>query len=408
MCILFVTRRNVHAKYYKKLNQHLTPYSKLYLMGKVSLNALLMLPQALPFSLDDIIDKQIARKQAKQPKIWTNKLVMNSYRFLQTCVERVRIANYLYLFGQQKPKKVVIWNGKKLPNQTVDLVAKHLKIPVYYFENGLLPNTTSLDPNGVNQAASLPKNPSFYYQFMPSEVALRLPQIEARKPHKKRQSGQAIDLPKRFIFVPFQVPHDTQIVQYSPWIESMEKLFHTLLNAHKTLEDEQLDIVFKEHPSWHKHYHHLYDIHPNVLFANDNDTSQLISQAEVVVTINSTVGLEALQLNKKVIILGQACYDIDGLCLHARNQAQLNAVLKSVDTWQPNQKLRESFFHYLKHYYCISGNWNTPNKAHFVAVEQRLLAQDSFSHHVSNQYNIANQSDSNTALNNQTKALQSA
>ena len=398
MSILFITRRNVHADYYHKLQHDLKLDTKVPIMGKLYFKSLTYLPQSFSFSLDDIIKKQVARKQAKQAPIWNNRSVVMIYKSLQTLIERIRLAKYLYLFSQEKPQMVVLWNGKKLPNQTVDLVAKYLKIPVYYFENGLLPNTTSLDPNGVNQAASLPKTPSFYDQFKPSITPEKLPDIIARKPHKKRQVGNEICLPKRYIFVPFQVPHDTQIVQCSPWITSMEHLLTEVLAAVSSLNDEQLYIVVKEHPSWHKHYRHLYQCHPKVLFANNNETKALINNAEAVVTINSTVGLEALQLRKKVITLGDACYNIVGLCLQAKNAQQLSVAVKSLGAWQQNQTLCDNFFYYLLKHYCIPGHWNKPNTEHFKAIEKRLLGNDDFSRHVLNKRGSGSKNSCNSTV----------
>lgn len=387
MTILFITRRNVHAKYYQKLQRHLSITTKIHIMGTLYIKSLAFLPRAFSFDLVDVIDKQVARKQAKQSPIWQKNIVIYGYKSLQTLIERVRLAKYLYLLSKEKPEKIVIWNGKKLPNQTVDIVAKHLNIPVYYFENGLLPNTTSLDPNGVNQAASLPKSPDFYNQFKTNKIAESLPDIIARKPHKKRLLGKEIALPKRYIFVPFQVPHDTQIVQYSPWVKSMEHFLSEVISALTTINDEQLVIVVKEHPSWHKHYHHLYQCHPSVVFANNNETKQLIANAEAVVTVNSTVGLEALQMDTKVITLGEACYNIEGLCLQAKNASQLSSALNLVGTWQQNRSLRDNFFHYLQQYYCILGHWGEPTTEHVNAVEQRLLGLDQFSQHLNKLHN---------------------
>jgi capsular polysaccharide export protein len=282
---------------------------------------------------------------------------------------------------QEKPDLLVIWNGKKLPNQTVVLAAKQLSIPIYYFENGLLPGTTMLDPQGVNQAASIPKDPTFYLSH-PRLNALdfKAPDIEQRAAHRKRSQRGQLTLPERFIFVPFQVPHDTQIACYSPWIPDMDTFYHTVVEAVKQLGDPALKVVFKEHSTWHKHYPHLYHHDPIAMFANDNVTRDIMLEAQAVITINSTVGLEALLLNKKVITLGLACFNVEGLVLHAKDKNDLHAHLTVLPNWQVDHSLRNAFFNYLQQIYCINGNSKDCDDAHCFAIEKRLTGQDEFAH----------------------------
>ncbi|WP_254911207.1 hypothetical protein [Pseudoalteromonas sp. A601] len=192
-------------------------------------------------------------------------------------------------------------------------------------------------------------------------------------------------MPKRYIFVPFQVPHDTQVVCYSPWLNSMEMLYSEVMNAVEKLNDPDLKVVFKEHPSWHKHYTHLYKKHPQAIFANGNATADLIENAQAVITINSTVGLEALLLAKHVITLGQACYNIDDLVLHANSRQELFERLLQLDQgWQLNLALRDQFFGYLKHVYTVEGRWQDCSTQHAKAVEERLIGLDVFSQQLNN------------------------
>ena len=381
MAILFVTRRNVHARYYQQLRKHLNLATRLHLMGWPKFSAWAFLAQAFNTNLSQMIETQLIRKTAKQPKLAQLTWLANVYRGWLLIQEKCRLAKYLSLFSQEKPDLLVIWNGKKLPNQTVVLAAQQLSIPIYYFENGLLPGTTTLDPNGVNQAASLPKDPAFYLaQSALVEMDFHAPKIEQRAAHRRRNQHGESALPERFIFVPFQVPHDTQIACYSPWIPDMETFYDAVVKAVKELGDPQLKVVFKEHPTWHKHYTHLYHKDPIAMFANDNVTRDIMMDAEAVITINSTVGLEALLLNKKVITLGQACFNIENLVLHADNQSQLEAHLAALSTWQMDYKLRNAFFNYLQNIYCVPGNGKECDQAHSLAIEKRLTGQDEFAH----------------------------
>ncbi|MCQ8879960.1 capsular biosynthesis protein [Pseudoalteromonas shioyasakiensis] len=296
-------------------------------------------------------------------------------------VERCRYAKYVDLFTVKTPDAVVIWNGNKLPNKTVVIAAKSLKIKVFYFENGLLPGTTSLDPQGINYAASFTREPNFYLNFDPLDKhSFVTPELIPREQHKKRAEFGAVKLPEHYIFVPFQVPHDTQMASFSPWIKSMEMLYDSVIQAVEALGDPDLKVVFKEHPSWHVHYTSLYNKNNLGVFANCNETQELIQNAKAVVTVNSTVGLESLLLSKKVITVGQSCYNLDKLVLHASEQAELLQCLVDIQQgWELDLHLRDKFFSYLKHVYSIEGRWQDCSKVHAKSVEDRLLEVDAFS-----------------------------
>ncbi len=385
MRFLFVSRRNVHARYYKKLITQLNLDASLYIYGKPMLSALKYLPEAFNTSFDDIVATQLKRKQAKS-RVWQSKLVGQAYSVLLNMVECCRYAKYLSLFEQRKPTHLVIWNGNKLPNITVVKAAKKLGITVFYYENGLLPNTSCLDPKGINFASSLSRDRDFYLNYqLADNTHFKTPKLAPRANHKKRKEFIKNKLPTRYIFVPFQVPHDTQIACYSPWLKSMDELYLEVMSAVENLNDPDLKVVFKEHPSWHRHYSHLYKKHPQAIFANGNATADLIENAQAVITINSTVGLEALLLEKNVITLGQACYNIEDLVLQAGNSRELSeALLIVAQGWQLNLSLRDKFFNYLKHVYSIEGRWQDCCKEHVKAVEQRLLGLDVFSQQSNN------------------------
>lgn len=379
MRYLFISRKNVHSRYYKIIIKRLNLDAQLYLMGSPKVSALLYFKQAFQVDFKDIRQEQLKRKKAYN-SIWNNPALSFFYSLVLMCIERLRYMKTLAVLTEKKPDYVVLWNGRKLPNMTIVMAAKQLGIKLFYFENGLLPNTVSLDPKGVNFASSLSSDPEFYLTFDPSNsYSFSAPEIVPRSNIKKRQSFDKTKLPEHFVFVPFQVPHDTQIVCYSTWIDSMETLYEEVIKAVKMLNDPSLKVVFKEHPSWHKHYTSLYKKDPIGLFANGNSTTELIEKAEAVVTINSTVGMESLLLGKRVITLGDACYNIENLVLHASDSQQLiNALSKVSQGWQMNRLLCEKFFSYLKYVYCIP-RVNKDDAEHIEAVKKRLTGKDVFS-----------------------------
>ena len=61
---------------------------------------------------------------------------------------------------------VCIWNGSSVERAAVMEAAKVYGAKTCFFENGLLPNTTTLDPKGVNAAGILSeKTADFFYRI---------------------------------------------------------------------------------------------------------------------------------------------------------------------------------------------------------------------------------------------------
>lgn len=380
MKYLFISRKNVHARYYSNLVKRLPLDCKAITMGTPDLRSFKCIPEALTCDLSDTIANQIKRKVAKNP-LWNLCLIGAIYALFLNFKETLRLAKYLYILKREDPDFVVLWNGKKLPNATVRIAAEHLKKSIFYFENGLLPGTTTLDPKGVNYTSSLSKDPSFYLSLnFDKEEQQYTKKLVQRAPHRSRKKQEDRELPKKYIFVPFQVPHDTQIVNHSPWIDSMEKLYSEVMTSLDKLKITDLKIVFKEHPTWPKHYTSLYEKNPNGIFANSNNTQELIENALGVITINSTVGLEGLLLDKPVITVGEACYNIDGLTLNAMGVDELSKRMQQlVEGWMPNERLKQNFFSYLDKEYCIHGKRSDYSEEHIHALTMRLTMQDKFS-----------------------------
>lgn len=276
------------------------------------------------------------------------------------------------LLDRVTPTMVVVWNGLQPRRSIFVTVAQHNRVPCVYMENGLLPQTTVCDGQGVNANNSMPRDPDFYRRLPlapePEQTNLTVREVRATR----QISGKS--LPGRYIFVPFQVDYDTQIVLFSPWVKDMQDLFRELLEQSHAMGSTQL--VFKEHPSSKRDYRHLHDLLPpgRGIFANEYATQTLIKGAEAVVTINSTVGIEALLFGKKVVVLGDAFYAIPGLMLSARDSKELTSALARLDQFTPDEILRRNFLAYLKNRYLISGSARTADMEHCRLVKERFDA----------------------------------
>jgi len=374
MQIIFFAARRIQRDYFQQLREHIDCtaqvawYKSLWLPG---IGGLFRLPMT---ELNAIVAAKIREKQNASPR----QKPLLFWRLYG--LTRLLGAVWLFLiydrYFRRRPCAMIgLWNGNKFRQRVVVAVAHTLQRRLVFFENGLLPNTTTVDFRGVNAYNSVPRDPGFYKQLCVDEHKPLPQQLVARKAETAK-GGEKLDvLPKRFIFVPFQVSTDSQITLHSPWIGNMWQLFEAIAAARQALGDAAPHFVFKEHPSCPQDYRELHrrcKADDHLLFANDRSTQELIQQAEAVITINSTVGLESLLLGKKVLVLGNAFYDMDGLTLHARSQAQLFDALRVLDQWQVDKMLRDNFLRYLHDDYAIPGNWAEPTPAHWQAMNARL------------------------------------
>jgi capsular polysaccharide export protein len=246
----------------------------------------------------------------------------------------------------------IFWNGKKPRHLIAVQIVKLWGIEVRYMENGLLPNRLVFDAKGVNFENSIPRERAFFEEY---ESRGRLPlALTPRVAHNREKfKEQRVALPKRFIFIPFQVDYDSQILLYSPWIADMRDFFSLLKEVAKC---SGYHFIIKEHPSSRKNYDDLHQESQkinNLSFINGYSTQELIQKSSAVMTINSTVGIESLLFKKRVIVLGDACYATEGICKRATSFKAILTILENLEEWEVEHELMESFLNYLYFDYLI-------------------------------------------------------
>ena len=282
------------------------------------------------------------------------------------------------------------------------------KLDAWVFELGYVrPNYVSLERERVNARSGL-NQPAEFYQSLPEVEEIPQAQREAgirwRKwwktptfiqhsltdypiiagPHKlqprpsyllaqlcglaRKHLYQVTERPvlhrlrcgKPFILVPLQVSSDSQISLGShyagmePFIEEMIASFA----AHGRREDL---LAFKHHPRdrGYNHYGRLikhlarsHGIADRVLYFHDGPLGPLLKQARAVVTINSTVGLQALYHARPTKVLGRTFYNLPGLT----DQQPLHRFW--VDPQGSDRSLFRRFYTHLIQTTQINGNFD--------------------------------------------------
>lgn len=318
-------------------------------------------PDLTPVLSDHLKEKQNSpRGKRRSPLYW--RLLFG----LKSVEAKLLFAIYYQAFRSRKTGTLVIWNGLKFRQRLAIAAAEAAGARTLVMENGLLPGMTTLDPKGVNFINSVPRDPSFFLPYSDQHPWVT-PENTSPRPE---------GLPEHYIFVPFQVNTDSQIVLFSDWIQDMFTLVQVLLTAEETLGDAMPHIVMKTHPACDQDYRALArDLQQHsrrITLLDSGDTPALIAHADAVITINSTVGIEAIASNKRTLVLGQAFYDMPGLTMSAHNQEALIRALPEISHFSPNPTLRLGFLNYLKHHYQVPGRWQTASGEHCQAAAERI------------------------------------
>ncbi len=392
--ILFVSVNRHQKNYFSLIGKHLAKeYDVSYLDYSLRYYRDVLLPvtdASLPSVLtEEMIDRSIRFSLKKgQTRKFTG---MRGYLHKDSTLRRIakhvftRVWSYLQT---NKIDMICIWNGNTVERAAAAEAAKAYGAKTCFFENGLLPNTTTLDPQGVNASGILTaKTADFFRNISIDKDKLNtlLTEQAPVRAQKKRWYQKKKDLPTLteppdldtpYLFVPFQVHDDTQIIIHSPYVHNMAELTEwvaTAVRQHNDTHQEKLRIIIKEHPSDNGRYNYddLRTQYPDITFLKTFPTKQLIDKATAVITVNSTVGMESLLKHKHVITLGNATYAIDGIATRVSSITELSDALSHLDD-DCNIDLINKFLYYIRYHYSIEGSWRNPNEAHFKSILARI------------------------------------
>lgn len=214
------------------------------------------------------------------------------------------------------------WNGLGGSRRAFVEGARRAGVPTVLFELSPLPGRLTVDPIGVNFVNSLPRNIQFYRDWQaahPEHTEAWMPvrdRIVSRQSSKNKNVKQELRtdeiLRKPYLFVPLQVQNDSQIRLFGGHVTSVDHFVRLLDQASENLP-EGWTLRVKEHPTSTIPYRLEELIHQKSRWIIDNitDTVQLIKASEGVITVNSSVGLEALFFGKPVLTVGDAFYSFN-------------------------------------------------------------------------------------------------
>ena len=275
-----------------------------------------------------------------------------------------------------------IYNGCLPEHKCLIEAAKILGKKIVFFEVGPFQNTILMDHAGINYSSSIPRQISFYQNWAQKNPELifnpensdKAPKLGGRESaHHQFLQKNTLDLSKKYIFLPMQFAIDTQILFHGTWIKHID---HLVEIAHQAVQylPEGWRVITKEHPEafWRYKTHTMET--DRFLFANGNPTPDLIKNASLIVTLNSSVGLEAMLFDKPVVTLGQAFYAFDGLTQQCNSAEDLFEIFKNPEQISFNPKDRRAFLAWLANDYYLDGSFYT--KTFFMNDKnKRLISQ---------------------------------
>jgi capsular polysaccharide export protein len=268
----------------------------------------------------------------------------------------------LVIFGQMRPIHVVARE-----------VARSMGVEIFVFEEGYLrPSYVTIERRGVNARSLLPRLASFYRAAEPAKLPVPQPTgqniwrmvaiagvygaahcllrpLYGRQAYHRninpltqtwcwargavrhlwyrwRERGvlPALTEPqlhKRWFLVPLQVHNDSQVLDHShfasleAFIEDVVASFaaHAPGDARLVIKHHPMDRAYTDYTDLVNSLRSRHQLGDRLMYVHDQHLPTMLQHAAGVVTINSTVGLQALHHGTPVKTLADSVYQIPGL-----------------------------------------------------------------------------------------------
>lgn len=238
------------------------------------------------------------------------------------------------LFSQRSPDfHLILWGGVKGSQGIAAAVARKHLWNTTFFELSPFPGRVFYDSQGVNVESQIARWQDLGVE--PAKEARGRNLLEAfRQSYAGRKTPNCAQLnfplPKYYVFAPLQVPYDSNVLVYSGRFKSDIDYLSTLkVLAHRLGKDRYL--VIKPHPQFPylpNELENYFSDYSNIKIFRQIPTRTLIEGAKGVVTLNSTVGFDALCFGKPVVVMGRAHYAHEKLTI---NTDTIDEAIESID-----------------------------------------------------------------------------
>ena len=296
------------------------------------------------------------------------------WRVLKAGLIRLQYNGARRLFMANPGAVAVAWNGLGGSRQAFLLAARDAGCGTLACELAPFPDRITVDPLGVNaESSAVGVDVSGFdagdgWRAMGAGLIART----SRRADVGQGSG---DLPATpYLFCPLQVPNDSQVTLFAGWTGGMDGFLRALTEAATKLP-AGWHLRVKEHPSARSS---LTDaLAPLVatgraVVDNATDSFAQVQGSRGVITLNSSMGLQAFFHDKPVVVLGRAFFARQGLVEVAGDQVQLNHLFGAPDTLTFDPVQRARFMTWLDRAYYPAFKF-PPGEADLSAMTEKLL-----------------------------------
>ena len=303
---------------------------------------------------------------------------------------------------EEKITDVIMFHDCRPFHRKALKIAKKMFVLTWIFEIGYLrPNYFTIETNGFNTYSTTPKNIDFYRKYNKNtkkkDVTLRVTGAfkytavydfyynfvscfsyiffrtykyytyhRLHRPAKQyifwvkrffagfltkhvyniKAENVLRTLSNKYFFFPLQISDDYQIREHSPF-KDMPEGIKAVMKSFAKFSKRNDYLVIKTHPidpliiNYSKLVNKIaksLDIHNRIIYIQRGNTPSLIKKSKGIVTVNSTVGLQAIFHGRPTKVLGEAIYDIETLTY----KGKLN------DFWSVTKKDKPNIKNYYK------------------------------------------------------------
>ncbi len=330
---------------------------------------------------------------------------------------RRRYAEIEDFLDRQAVDALLVWNGSNKLLSLAIHAAKQRGIPVIYAEHGYFPGSMQLDLEGVNHASSMTRLIKAGMARRPPEAKLdrQLDEVidavrgdapsrvvRTAIPARYLQTRQARamnalfyrvrpyglgkplfpgyqdpPLPaQEFVFYPLQVVKDSQLLLHSPIWGNDHAAVIAALSTRLAAMAPPLKLVVKFHPQEERlaqiRNDALIKQFPDVTFICNIPATELIKRARFVVTINSSVGFEAILLDKPLVTLGNSFFSVPTLAEVVGHERDLTAALAAANALPDRREARRAVLRYCLDDFFTPGTYFSHTADSYAAVAARI------------------------------------
>jgi capsular polysaccharide export protein len=347
--------------------------------------------------------------------------------FLDTVLHENKI-ELILLFGDCRPI-----------HQIARQVATRRGVNIGVFEEGYIrPNYVTFERNGVNAHSSIPRDPEYYQKrpLSPTPIHNELPNgywhmvlwgmlyflvgsmgssffrhyrhhrpmnvfeclFWVRSSYRKqwyrfrqRKIMKLLTgaLSGEFFLVPLQVHNDSQVRLHSA-CGDVSVFISEVISSFAAHSPKNTTLVFKHHPMDRGYTHYgkyiaevaqKHGVLERCIYVHDLHMPTLLTHTRGVVVINSVTGLQALRKGVAVKVVGDAIYDIKGLCF----QGSLDQFWRKSCHVTPSRHLLQQFLNYLilrtqinTNFYCVKDDAETATGIQLPQTQPDLAPKPKF------------------------------